>query len=137
MEPGSENNENIIDGEGSSTGKIIKTEYGNNVEIKVEMAMATNSKSIEEPSVGVIEKKLILRKAIVKISPEDKLNAETVDEKDKCVYFKGVKCKPQNLPDLKNKINGKGSHSVKKRKIPQKGKPCLVNTSKNTWMFLT
>ena len=100
--------------------------------------MATNSQSIEEPSVDVDEKKPILRKASVKISPEDKLNAETVDKKDKSVYFKGVKCKPQNLPDPKNKIDGKGLHSVKKGKHHQEGKPrCLVNTLKNTWMFMT
>ena len=91
MEPGSENKEKVTNGKGSSTGQIIKTEYGNNVEIKVEMAMATNVQSIEEGSVGVIDKKLTLKKAIIKISPEDKLNAETVDEKDKSVYFEGVK----------------------------------------------
>ena len=74
----------------------------------------------------------------MKISLEDKLNAETGNEKDKCVYFEVVKCKPQNLSDPKNKIDGKGLHSVKKGKHHKKGKArCLVNTSKNTWMFMT
>ena len=70
----------------------------------------------------LLTKKPILRKAIVKISPEDKCNAETVDEKDKSVYFEGVKQKPQNLPDPKNKIDGKGSHLVKKGKTPSERK---------------
>ena len=120
----------MINGEGSSTGQIINTKYGNDVEIKVEMAMATNVQSIEEGSVGITDKKLTLRKAILKISPEDKLNAETVNEKDKSVYFEGVKQKPQNLPDAKNKIDGKGLYSGKKKeKHHQKGKlRCLGNT---------
>ena len=128
----------MTDDEGSSTGQIIKTEYGNNVETKVEMAIATNVQSIEEGNVGVVDKKPTLRKAIGKISPEYKLNAETVDKKDKSVYFEGVKRKPQNLPDPKNKTDVQGSYSGKKEKHHQKGKQrCLGNTSKNTWMFIT
>ena len=61
MEPGSENNEKLTNGEWKSTG-IIKTEYGNNVEIKVEMAIATNGQSIAEASVGVVDKKTDIEK---------------------------------------------------------------------------
>ena len=73
------------------------------------------AKVLQQQVLVLLTKKPILRKAIVKISPEDKCNAETVDEKDKSVYFEGVKQKPQNLPDPKNKNDGKGSHLVKKR----------------------
>ena len=46
-----------------------------------------------------MDKKPKLRRSIVQISPEEKLNAETFNKKDKCVCFKGVKQKPNNLPD--------------------------------------
>ena len=68
---------------------------------------------------------------------KEKLNAETFNNKDKSVYFKGVKQKSNNLPDPKNKIDGKGSYATKKGKLHQKGKQrCLGNTSKKMWMFM-
>lgn len=91
MEPDSENYEKCTNVKGASTPKVFKNEYGNNVEIKLEMALATKGESIEETSPGVMDKKPKLRWTIVQISPGEKLSAETFDEKDKSVYFKGVK----------------------------------------------
>ena len=88
----------------------------------MEMAMTTNGQSIEKASLGVIDKTPKLRKAIVKISQKEKLNAETVDKKDKSGYFEVVKQEPQNLPDPKNKTDGKGSYPAKIGKHHQKGK---------------
>ena len=53
--------------------------------------MATNDQNIEEASLGVMDKKPKLRRAIVQISSEEKCDAETFDEKDKSVYFEEVK----------------------------------------------
>ena len=91
MDPDSENYENQTDVKGASSPKIIKTEYGNNVKIKLEMAMDKKEENTEETSLGVMDKKPKLKRAIVQIAPEEKLNAENFDDKDKSVYFKGVK----------------------------------------------
>ena len=47
MEPGSENYDKQTNGEGASTPQI-KAEYGNNVEIKLEMAMAKKTKVLRK-----------------------------------------------------------------------------------------
>ena len=53
------------------------------------MAMAKKEEKPEETSLGVMDKKLKLRGVIVQISPDEKLNAETFNDKDKFVYFEG------------------------------------------------
>ena len=90
-----EHKTNIFEKQNNDTGrsppKIIKTEYGQNVEIKLEMAMAKREENNQETSVAVMDKKLKLHGAIVEISSEEKLNAKTFNTKDKSVYFEGVK----------------------------------------------
>ena len=84
--------------------------------------MAEREENNQETSVAVMDKKLKLQGAIVEISSEEKLNAITFNTKDKSVHFEGVKQKPDNLPDPKNKIDGKGSYTTKKGKLHLKGK---------------
>ena len=91
MDPDSKHFENWTDVEGPSPPKIIKTEYGNNVEVKLNMVTPKREENTEDKSVGVMDKKANLQKAIVQISPEEKCNAETFEGKDKSVYLEGIK----------------------------------------------
>ena len=53
--------------------------------------MAKREENNQKTSVDVMDKKPKLQRAIVEISPAEKLNAETFNAKDKSVYFEGVK----------------------------------------------
>ena len=91
MDPDSEHFENQTDVEGQSPPKIIKTEYGSNAKIKLDMVMPKIEENTQDRSVGEMDKKPNMQKTIVQISPEEKCNAETFEAKDKSVYLEGVK----------------------------------------------
>ena len=80
--------------EGPSVPKIIKTEDGENVQIKLEFAMTTkhkNDQHTSSTSVSEMDKNTNLSRAIVRISPDEKLNAKDFESKGKSLYFEGVK----------------------------------------------
>ena len=137
MDPDSEHFENQTDVEWPNPPKIIKMEYGNNVEITLDMVMPKMEENSEDTSFGVMQKKPNLQKEIVQISPKEKHNAETFEAKDKSVYLEVVKQNPQNLPNPRKKLMVKHCLPQRNRKLHQKGKQkCLGSLSKNVWMFM-